>query len=113
MFLFTHVDFSYIKKKNPDSNSLSESQILSMSLSVAKVRKLSVTTKFSRQKLALRVDLGQESVAFTLFFCRFSLHFSKKAVTLQRVFHSIRFKVNKRLGTRRSPIFFVPKSKAC
>ena len=24
MFLFTHVDFSYIKKKNPDSNSLSE-----------------------------------------------------------------------------------------
>ena len=40
MFLFTHVDFSYIKKKNPDSNSLSESHILSMSLSVAKVRKL-------------------------------------------------------------------------
>ena len=26
------------------------------------------------------------------------LHVSKKAVSLQRVFHSIRFKVNKRLG---------------
>ena len=78
MFLFTHVDFSYIKKKNPDSNSLSESQILSMSFSVAKVRKLSVTTKFSRQKLALRVDLGQESVAFTPFFVVFPCTFRKK-----------------------------------
>ena len=78
MFLFTHVDFSYIKKKNPDSNSLSESQILSMSLSVAKVRKLSVTTKFSRQKLALRVDLGQESVVFTPFFVVFPCTFRKK-----------------------------------
>jgi hypothetical protein len=79
MFLFTHVDFSYIKKKNPDSNSLSESHILSMSLSVAKVRKLSVTTKFSRQKLALRVDLGQESVVITPIFVLFSCYLGKKS----------------------------------
>ena len=35
------------------------------------------------------------------------LHVSKKAVSLQRVFHSIRFKVNKRLGYGGIP-FFMP-----
>ena len=33
------------------------------------------------------------------------LHVSKKAVSLQRVFHSIRFKVNKRLGYGGIPFF--------
>ena len=38
------------------------------------------------------------------------LHFSEKAVSLHRVFHSIRFKVNK-VGIQWYPIFFVPMSR--
>ena len=42
------------------------------------------------------LDLNQESVGVTPFSCAvFLLHIIKYVVSLQRVFHSIRFKVNK------------------
>ncbi len=41
------------------------------------------------------LDLNQESVGATPFSCAVFLHIIKYVVSLQRVFHSIRFKVNK------------------
>jgi hypothetical protein len=35
------------------------------------------------------------------------LHFQKSALPLHRVFHSIRFKVNKRLGLSGAPFFML------
>ena len=41
------------------------------------------------------LDLNQESVGVTPFLYTVFLHIIKYVVSLQRVFHSIRFKVNK------------------
>jgi hypothetical protein len=52
------------------------------------------------------LDLSQESVAATPFSFLVFLHIIKDVVSLHRVFHSIRFKVNKGLGLSGVPFFF-------
>ena len=51
-------------------------------------------------------DVVKLSCIYAFLWCE-GLHFSEKAVSLHRVFHSIRFKVNK-VGIQWYPIFFVP-----
>ena len=54
-------------------------------------------------------DVVKLSCIYAFLWCE-GLHFSEKAVSLHRVFHSIRFKVNK-VGIQWYPIFFVPMSR--
>ena len=54
-------------------------------------------------------DVVKLSCIYVYLWCE-GLHFSEKAVSLHRVFHSIRFKVNK-VGIQWYPIFFVPTSR--
>ena len=54
-------------------------------------------------------DVVKLSCIYSFLWCE-GLHFSEKAVSLHRVFHSIRFKVNK-VGIQWYPIFFVPTSR--
>ena len=51
-------------------------------------------------------DVVKLSCIYAFLWCE-GLHFSEKAVSLHRVFHSIRFKVNK-VGIQWYPIFFCP-----
>ena len=69
---------------------MSESYLSAMYVIACKDSKLFLISQFSNS-----LDLCQESVVVTPFLNMLFLHIIKYVVSLQRVFHSIRFKVNK------------------
>ena len=87
-----------------------------MCLDGAKVRKSSQMTGIGEKVFALfgingtdwyPLDLCQESVVFTPLLTLNTCKLAGKSVYLHRVFHSIRFKVNKVWGFGGTPFLFV------